>query len=252
MPTWLRGSTEDKAATEAVVRASGFAFVIVRPAMLNDHAATGNVKVFQGHDTAHKITRADVAQFCVDQLTSDATRRRRGDDRQLVTGRRTMNVIELTAPSLDVLRSSDSRHARRRLDHDAFPAPVCESVAYRPDAGSFRAVRLTRLKRSVRIVRERSLHVSRVIALEEHAWTPQPSRRRLLKFGGDDTVTAFSNKDKTDQGLLEVGEERLARMDAAGVDFQVLSITAPGNRQLPPALAVPLARDANDFLAEGD
>ena len=71
VPTFLRGSTEDKAATEAIVRASGIAFVIVRPAMLTDHAATGTVKVFQGHDTAHKITRADVAQFCVDQLTSD-------------------------------------------------------------------------------------------------------------------------------------------------------------------------------------
>jgi len=71
VPTWLRGSTEDKAAMEAVVRDSGVAFVIVRPAMLTDDAATGNVKVFQGHDTAHKITRADVAQFCVDQLTSD-------------------------------------------------------------------------------------------------------------------------------------------------------------------------------------
>jgi uncharacterized protein YbjT (DUF2867 family) len=71
VPTWLRGSTEDKAAAEAVVRASGIAFVIVRPAMLIDHAATGNVRVFQGHDTAHRVTRADVAQFCVDQLTSD-------------------------------------------------------------------------------------------------------------------------------------------------------------------------------------
>lgn len=71
VPTLLRGSTEDKAASEAVVRASGIAFVIVRPAALNDHAATGKVKVFQGHDTAHTITRADVAQFCVDQLTSD-------------------------------------------------------------------------------------------------------------------------------------------------------------------------------------
>ncbi|GHH24694.1 NAD-dependent dehydratase [Sphingomonas glacialis] len=71
VPTWLRGSTEDKSATEAVVRASGIAFVIVRPAMLNDRAATGIVKVFLGHDTAHTITRADVAQFCVDQLTSD-------------------------------------------------------------------------------------------------------------------------------------------------------------------------------------
>ena len=71
VPTWLRGSTEDKTAAEAVVRASGLAFIIVRPAMLTDGAATGNVRVFHGHDTAHKIARADVAQFCVDQLTSD-------------------------------------------------------------------------------------------------------------------------------------------------------------------------------------
>ena len=71
VPTWLRGSTEDKAAMEAVVRASGISFVIVRPAMLTDDAATGNVNVFQGHQVAHKIARADVAQFCVDQLTSD-------------------------------------------------------------------------------------------------------------------------------------------------------------------------------------
>ncbi len=71
VPTWLRGSTEDKAAMEAIIRASGFAFVIVRPAMLTDDDATGSVKVFQGHDTAHKISRADVAQFCVDQLTRD-------------------------------------------------------------------------------------------------------------------------------------------------------------------------------------
>ena len=71
VPTWLRGSTEDKAAAEEVVRASGIPFVIIRPAMLTDQAATGNVKVFQGHNIAHKITRADVAQFCVDQLTRD-------------------------------------------------------------------------------------------------------------------------------------------------------------------------------------
>jgi len=71
LPTWLRGSTEDKAAAEAVVRASGLAYVIVRPAMLTDGAPTGHVKIFRGHEIAHKITRADVAQFCVDQLTSD-------------------------------------------------------------------------------------------------------------------------------------------------------------------------------------
>ncbi len=71
VPTWLRGSTADKAAMEAVVRASGIAFVIIRPAMLTDDAATGSVKVFEAHETAHKITRTDVAQFCVDQLTND-------------------------------------------------------------------------------------------------------------------------------------------------------------------------------------
>jgi uncharacterized protein YbjT (DUF2867 family) len=72
LPTWLRGSTEDKAAMEAVVRASGIAFVILRPAMLIDGAPTGTVKVFRGHEIAHQITRADAAQFCVDQLTGDA------------------------------------------------------------------------------------------------------------------------------------------------------------------------------------
>lgn len=91
--------------------------------------------------------------------------------------------------------------------------------------------------------------VSRVIAIEEHAWTPG-LRSALLELGGDETIINWSNKETTNRQLLDVGEERLARMDAMGVDFQVLSITAPGTQQLPPALAVPLAREANDFLAD--
>jgi predicted TIM-barrel fold metal-dependent hydrolase len=91
--------------------------------------------------------------------------------------------------------------------------------------------------------------VSRVIALEEHVWSPG-LRSALHKFGGDDTVTMFSNEEKTNQRLLDVGEERLGRMDAAGVDLQVLSITAPGTQQLPPEVSVPVSRDANDFLAD--
>lgn len=91
--------------------------------------------------------------------------------------------------------------------------------------------------------------VARVIAIEEHAWTPG-LRSALLELGGDETISNWSNKETTNRQLLDVGEERLARMDAMGVDFQVLSITAPGTQQLPPALAVPLAREANDFLAD--
>src|SRR6185312_7789471 len=94
---------------------------------------------------------------------------------------------------------------------------------------------------------ESGFKVSRVIGLEEHSWTPE-LRAALLKFGGDETVI-WSDKT-TNRQLLDVGDERLARMEFSGVDFQVLSITSPGTQQLPPDIAVPLARDANDFLAD--
>lgn len=92
-----------------------------------------------------------------------------------------------------------------------------------------------------------SAPTTRVIAVEEHAWTPE-LRSALVDSGDDDTVTWFSNSGIISHRLLDVDEERVARMDAAGVDLQVLSITTPGTQSLPSALAVPLARDANDFL----
>src|SRR5690242_5305737 len=90
--------------------------------------------------------------------------------------------------------------------------------------------------------------VERVIAIEEHAWTPA-LREALLELGGDETITNWSNQETCNRRLLDVGEERLARMEAMGVDFQVLSITAPGVQQLPTQLAISLASEANDFLA---
>jgi predicted TIM-barrel fold metal-dependent hydrolase len=89
----------------------------------------------------------------------------------------------------------------------------------------------------------------RVIGVEEHAWTAE-LRDALLRFGGDDTVNLLSSREQTDHRLRDVGAERLARMDDAGVDMEVLSITTPGTQPLPAAEAVPLARDANDFLAD--
>lgn len=50
--------------------------------------------------------------------------------------------------------------------------------------------------------------------------------------------------------LQDLGEARLADMDAAGVDRQVLSLTAPGTQVLPSAEAVAMAKLANDQLAE--
>lgn len=72
LPTFLHGAIPDKNAMEAEVKASGVEWVLVRPPVLTDDAPTGAVKVIQQGETAHKITRGDLAQFLVDQLTSDA------------------------------------------------------------------------------------------------------------------------------------------------------------------------------------
>ena len=71
IPTFLRGAVKDKNAMEAEVRASSVEWVLVRPPVLSDHAATGSVQVIPAGETAHKITRADLAKFLVDQLTSN-------------------------------------------------------------------------------------------------------------------------------------------------------------------------------------
>lgn len=70
VPTFLRGSTADKAAMETVVRSSKLDWVIARPPILKDGAATGKVHVLANGETGHTITRADLAVWLVDQLES--------------------------------------------------------------------------------------------------------------------------------------------------------------------------------------
>jgi len=71
--TFLHGTDKDKAAMESAIEASSLEWVILRPALLNDDPATGRVHVFSedSDEKAHKISRADLAAFMVDQLTSD-------------------------------------------------------------------------------------------------------------------------------------------------------------------------------------
>lgn len=50
--------------------------------------------------------------------------------------------------------------------------------------------------------------------------------------------------------LQNIGERRIADMNAAGIDLQVLSLTAPGVQLFGEAEGAAVARDLNDFLAE--
>jgi putative NADH-flavin reductase len=70
-PTFLRGAAQDKEGMEKEVRQSHIDFTLVRPAFLTDDEPIGSTKVFHGSEKAHKITRADLAQFIVAQLGSD-------------------------------------------------------------------------------------------------------------------------------------------------------------------------------------
>ena len=71
--TFLRGSTKDKAAMVSAIKSSGLDWTVLRPAVLTDDPATGNVRVFDTEtgEKAHKITRADLAAFMLAQLSSD-------------------------------------------------------------------------------------------------------------------------------------------------------------------------------------
>ena len=73
LSTFLRGADKDKAAMESAVESSGLEWVILRPAILSDDPATGNVRVFSAEsgEKAHKITRADLAAFMVAQLSNN-------------------------------------------------------------------------------------------------------------------------------------------------------------------------------------
>lgn len=91
----------------------------------------------------------------------------------------------------------------------------------------------------------------RIVALEEHmvttevvdAWQKLDPRWR-------DLALAPSTQGESGRRLAEIGDERIAAMDAGGIDMQVLSLTAPGLQNLEPADAIALQRTVNDTLAD--
>jgi len=82
----------------------------------------------------------------------------------------------------------------------------------------------------------------KVIAIEEHYYDED----MIKHFTGVDARTGGLVMDK----LLEVGEERLKDMDACGIDVALLSHGAPSTQRMDAETAIPVAKAANDHLAE--
>jgi len=91
----------------------------------------------------------------------------------------------------------------------------------------------------------------RVVTIEEH-WTTEGIDRalRAQPAGNRDESVALNDREDIPERLFDIGERRIAAMDAAGVDLQVLSLAPPGTHGLPAREAVALSRDANDRASE--
>ena len=94
----------------------------------------------------------------------------------------------------------------------------------------------------------------RTIAVEEHFVDPR------IRAATQSSDWARRTRELGEKGLRlgtevfskleDLGEMRLAAMDAAGIDFQVLLHTQPGVEDLDGRDAMRLAGDANDLLAQ--
>jgi uncharacterized protein len=89
----------------------------------------------------------------------------------------------------------------------------------------------------------------RTITLEEHYASPafMAGPGRGLKAHAKDFTGPRANLLEQ---LCDVGAGRIAAMDAAGIDVQVLSLTSPGVEQLDAAEAIAIARESNEFVAD--
>ena len=93
----------------------------------------------------------------------------------------------------------------------------------------------------------------RTVALEEHFSVPSLVRRispEAIAKRGFGKRTMLPGRVNPLELLPELGDQRLASMDANGISVQVLSISGPGADLVDGAEGVAIARATNDHLAE--
>ena len=84
-----------------------------------------------------------------------------------------------------------------------------------------------------------------LIAIEEH-WISPELTSALNALPHRDESLAFNEMGDHLQRLEDLGEGRIAAMDAQGIDISILALTPPGTHPLPPEEALRLSRAAND------
>jgi predicted TIM-barrel fold metal-dependent hydrolase len=86
----------------------------------------------------------------------------------------------------------------------------------------------------------------RTITLEEHFVTPEILKKSTEIQPASRNIFVKAVEEK----LLDLGKIRIADMDAAGIDLQIMSLTNAGLDKLDGPTATALAHDANDKLAD--